>query len=121
MKFLRRVVVGILAVVVVVYAGALAYIYFMQRNLEYDPSGKIFAIGDTKLTGVEDVKIPTAEGASVTVATDAPILLARADDPAGAQADPAADGTEHPRDFALRPPRPGLHDSPQAAARDDGV
>ena len=66
MKFLRRVVVGILAVVVVVYAGALAYIYFMQRNLEYDPSGKIFAISDTKLTGVEDVKIPTAEGASVT-------------------------------------------------------
>ncbi len=65
MKILRRIVIGVIALVVVAYAGAMAYMYFMQRSLEYDPTGKIFAITETKLAGIEEVKIPTGDGATL--------------------------------------------------------
>jgi pimeloyl-ACP methyl ester carboxylesterase len=60
MKWLRRAVVAVLVVVVVAYAGATAYMYFMQRNFQYNPVGKFLDLSETTLTTAELVEIPTS-------------------------------------------------------------
>lgn len=60
MKWLRRAVVAVLVVAVVAYAGASAYMYFMQRSFQYDPEGKFLDLGETLLKTAEVVEIPTS-------------------------------------------------------------
>ncbi|HEY4201740.1 MAG TPA: alpha/beta hydrolase [Devosiaceae bacterium] len=65
MKLLRRLLIGVVALVVVAYVGVLAYIYFNQRALEYFPNGEITQLAATPLTGATMVAIPTTDGATV--------------------------------------------------------
>jgi uncharacterized protein len=60
MKWLRRVAVFVVVVVVLGYAGACAYMYVNQRNFQYAPEGKFLDLGETLLTTAEVVAIPTS-------------------------------------------------------------
>ena len=61
MKLLRRILLGIVAVVIVAYGGVLAYIFVNQRSLQYDVEGKFLDLGETRLTSAEVVEIPTSD------------------------------------------------------------
>ena len=65
MKVLRRILLGLAALVVVVYLSALGVLYFDQRNLMYDPGTQVVALAGTKLTGAQSVAIPTTDHAVV--------------------------------------------------------
>src|SRR6185312_7902404 len=65
MKVLRRILLGLVALVVVVYLSALGVLYFDQRNLMYDPGTQVVALAGTKLTGAQSVAIPTTDHAVV--------------------------------------------------------
>ena len=60
MKLLRRIVVVLLVLLVVGYAGAAGYMYLFQRSFQYSPEGKFLALGETLLTTAEQVEIPTS-------------------------------------------------------------
>ena len=60
MKWLRRAVVAVLAVIVLGYAGASALHVFQQRSFQYAPEGKFLALGETLLKTAEVVEIPTS-------------------------------------------------------------
>ena len=60
MKLVRRIAIGAVALVVVLYLAALGVLYFGQRTFQYFPSGPVLALSDTKLTGAAAVAIPTA-------------------------------------------------------------
>jgi fermentation-respiration switch protein FrsA (DUF1100 family) len=60
MKWLRRIVVAVLAVAVLGYVGACAYMYFNQRGFQYAPEGKFLDLGETLLKTAEQVEIPTS-------------------------------------------------------------
>ncbi|MBI4047813.1 MAG: hypothetical protein HY371_13450, partial [Devosia nanyangense] len=53
MKFVRRIVIALVALVIIAYAAVLGYIYFNQRALQYTATGEITALADTKLKGAE--------------------------------------------------------------------
>ena len=63
MKWLWRILGGIVVVLVLGYAGLLGWIYFNQRALQYDPAGKMFRLDETKLQHAELVSIPSGGGA----------------------------------------------------------
>lgn len=65
MKFVRRIVIALVALVIIAYAAVLGYIYFNQRALQYTATGEITALADTKIKGAEEVTIPTTDGAVV--------------------------------------------------------
>lgn len=65
MKILRRIVIGIVALVVVAYIGVLGGLYFLQRDFQYDRSGRMFALSETTLTNTEVVSIPSADGSAL--------------------------------------------------------
>lgn len=58
MKFVRIGAIALIALVLVVYTGAVGYMYFNQRALQYDPTGKVFTLAETTLTSAVDVAIP---------------------------------------------------------------
>lgn len=60
MKLLRRIVIALLVLLVVGYAGAAGYMYTFQRSFQYAPEGKFMALGETLLTTAEQVEIPTS-------------------------------------------------------------
>lgn len=62
MKLLRRVLVGGLVLVVVLYAAVVGYMYVNQRALQYDADGPITALADTTLAAAEAVPIPSGDG-----------------------------------------------------------
>ena len=62
MKLLRRLLLGAVVLAVVLYAGALGYIYFNQRALQYDAVGPVTPLAETKLTGAEDISVPSGDG-----------------------------------------------------------
>jgi len=64
-KLLRRLAIGVIVAVVVVYVAVLAGLYFFQREVQYDRSGRLFELAETKLTNAELVNIPTAEDTTV--------------------------------------------------------
>ncbi len=72
MKLVRRIVIGVVALGIVLYAGALAVLYFGQRTFQYFPSGPVLALADTTLTGAAAVAIPTADNAVVNGWYEAP-------------------------------------------------
>ena len=55
MKLVRRIAIGVVALVVVLYVGALAVLYFGQRTFQYFPSGPVLGLSDTKLSGAAAV------------------------------------------------------------------
>lgn len=66
MKWVRRGVVGLVALAVVGYMAAVGVLYFFQRDFQYDRSGRMFALSETKLVNAELVSISTADGSSLT-------------------------------------------------------
>ena len=66
MKLLKRLVIGLLVLVVILYAGMVGALYFLQRDFQYDPKGEITALDATTLKNVEVVSIPTSDGEKVT-------------------------------------------------------
>ena len=59
MKLLRRLITAILVLVVLGYAGVLAYMYFNQRALQYSAVGEVFALESTALSDARAVAIPS--------------------------------------------------------------
>jgi hypothetical protein len=65
MKLFRRLVVLLVVVAVVIYLVGMGALYFLQRDFQYEPQGKLLPLSDTALTDTEFVSIPTSEGAHV--------------------------------------------------------
>ncbi len=68
---LKKIVLGGLALIAVLYVGAIAYLYVNQRAFFYSPTGEIFTPGGTGVDA-EVVRIPTSEGETVTGWYEAP-------------------------------------------------
>jgi uncharacterized protein len=66
MKLVKRLAIGVVVAVAAAYLCVLGVLYFFQRDLQYDRSGRLFELSETKLTGTELVSIPSADGSSVT-------------------------------------------------------
>jgi uncharacterized protein len=60
-KLLRRIVIALVVLVVVAYAGVIAYMYFNQRALQYDAGGEVTELSATLLSGAEPVSIDTGD------------------------------------------------------------
>lgn len=65
MKWLKRVAIGLLAVLALAYVLVLGAMYFLQRDFQYDRSGRMFALSETKLPHAELVSIPSTDGSVV--------------------------------------------------------
>lgn len=61
MKLLRRVLIALVALAVIAYVGAVAYMFFNQRALQYSATGEVTALAGTLLTDAEAVAIQTGE------------------------------------------------------------
>lgn len=61
-KLFARILVGIVIVLMIAYAGVVGYMYVNQRALQYDAKGEITALADTTLTAAEAVAIPSGDG-----------------------------------------------------------
>lgn len=57
-KIFRTGLIALLALVVVAYAGAVAYMYFNQRALQYEAKGPVLTLADTALAQAQDIAIP---------------------------------------------------------------
>ena len=62
MKLLRRVVLGAVLLVAVLYAAVVGYMFFAQRALQYDATGPVVALADTALIGAADIAVPSGDG-----------------------------------------------------------
>lgn len=58
MRVLRIGAIALLALVVVVYAGAVGYMYFNQRALQYAATGEVLPLADVALPQAKDIAIP---------------------------------------------------------------
>lgn len=63
MKLLRRILLGLVVLVAVLYAAAVGYMYINQRALQYDATGDVTALADTALNGAEEIVVPSGNGA----------------------------------------------------------
>lgn len=72
MRIFWRIVAGVVLLAVVAYAGIVAWVYFNQRSLQYDQSGRMFLLSETKLQHAELVSIPTADGSPLAGWYEAP-------------------------------------------------
>jgi uncharacterized protein len=63
---IKRIVIGLIALVVIAYFGFVAALYFLQRDFQYDKSGRLFELSETKLASAEVVSIPSVDGSAVT-------------------------------------------------------
>jgi len=80
MKTLRRLLVGFAVVAVLAYLMVLGVMYVYQRDFQYDRSGRMFELSETRLTGAELVSIPTADGSPLAAwyeppTGDMPVIL----------------------------------------------
>ncbi len=57
MVFVRRFLLGLVAIVAIAYLGVMGYLYVNQRSLQYFPDGEIVRLEDTELAGAELVNI----------------------------------------------------------------
>lgn len=62
MKLPRRIVIAVVIVLALLYAGVVGYMYVNQRALQYDAQGEITALADTGLAGAEAVAMPSGDG-----------------------------------------------------------
>jgi pimeloyl-ACP methyl ester carboxylesterase len=65
MKWLWRILAGIVLVLALAYGGVLVWISLNQRSLQYDAGGKMFALSETKLQHAELVSIPSGDGSKL--------------------------------------------------------
>jgi len=65
MRVSWRILIGILVLAVLGYAGIMAYFFIRQRDYQYDRSGRMLELAETALGNAELVGIPTAGGASL--------------------------------------------------------
>ncbi|MEO8758236.1 MAG: alpha/beta hydrolase [Devosia sp.] len=72
MKWIWRILGGIVLVVVLAYAGLLAYISINQRTLQYEAGGKMFELSETKLQHAALVSIRSGGGAMLVGWYEAP-------------------------------------------------
>ncbi|MDC9825046.1 alpha/beta hydrolase [Devosia sp. ZB163] len=63
MKWFRRIAIGLVGVFALAYGLALGGMYVFQRDFQYDRSGRLFELSETKLANAELVEIPTTGGA----------------------------------------------------------
>jgi uncharacterized protein len=66
MKVMKRIVGGLIIAVASVYIGLLAGMYFLQRDFQYDRSGRLLELNETALRTAELVSIPSADESAVT-------------------------------------------------------
>lgn len=66
MKWVKRIAIGLVVLAALGYGTVMAALYVLQRDLQYDRSGRMFALSETALSNAEQVTIPTADGATVT-------------------------------------------------------
>jgi len=64
-KIVARIVLAIVLVAVVLYFGALGFLYVKQRDYQYFPGGELTALNQTGLTRAQAVGIPTEGGATL--------------------------------------------------------
>lgn len=62
MKTLRRVLLGLAALLATLYAAAVGYMYFSQRALQYDAQGTVIPLAETALAAAEDIAVPSGDG-----------------------------------------------------------
>jgi fermentation-respiration switch protein FrsA (DUF1100 family) len=62
MKLIRRLALGVVIVVVMAYVAALGFMYVYQRDFQYDRSGRMFELSETKLKSTTLVSIPSSDG-----------------------------------------------------------
>jgi hypothetical protein len=62
-KLLRRLLVSVVILLAVLYAGVVGYMYVNQRSLQYDAEGPITALADAALNGAEEIAVPVGDGA----------------------------------------------------------
>ena len=62
MKLIARLSLAALALAVLIYAGAVGYMYFNQRSLQYEPEGTVTPLSQTSLESAEMVAIPSGSG-----------------------------------------------------------
>lgn len=74
MKILRRIVVGVVLVVVIAYAGVLGWLYVDQRAMQYDPKSEAVTLAEAGLSGADAVTIPTSGGETVAGWYQAPAV-----------------------------------------------
>ena len=72
MKWVWRVLIGIVVVVLVGYSAVLGYIYANQRSLQYEAGGKMFELSETQLHRATLVSIPSGGGAKLAGWYEAP-------------------------------------------------
>ncbi len=65
MKLLRRILVAIVVLVAIAYAGVVGYMFVNQRALQYNATGEVLALSAADLPGAEEIEIPSGDG-SVT-------------------------------------------------------
>lgn len=63
MKLLRTILIVLIALCLVGYGSAVAYMYFNQRALQYEANGELTPLSATLLTGAREVSIPSGDGA----------------------------------------------------------
>lgn len=66
MRFLNRLGIGVLVALAAAYVVMLGVMYVFQRDFQYDRSGRLFELTETKLTNAEIVTIANEDGSSVT-------------------------------------------------------
>lgn len=62
MRLLRRILLGLLVLVAVLYVAAVGYMYFNQRALQYDAKGPVTPLAETALDGAQDIAVPSGDG-----------------------------------------------------------
>lgn len=72
MRIVWRILIGVVAVAVLAYGGIVTYVYFNQRSLQYDTSGRMFELSETRLQHATLEKIPTADGSLLGAWYDPP-------------------------------------------------
>lgn len=72
MKWFKRIAVGVVVVGVLAYLMVMAGLYFLQRDFQYDRSGRLFELSETLLTEAELVSIPSADGSALAAWYQAP-------------------------------------------------
>lgn len=62
---MKRIAIGVVVAVVVAYVAVLGVLFFFQRDLQYDRSGRMFELSETALSNAELVSIPSTDGSAV--------------------------------------------------------
>jgi len=72
MKWIKRVAIGVVAVAVLAYLGMLGGLYLLQRDFQYDRSGRMFELSETALKDAELVSIASADESALAAWYQAP-------------------------------------------------